>query len=337
MQIKRLHSSVYKLYGYARKQETLDAYRKKYEAIVLKWDELKQAGTDPKEIPKFVGYSRSTYFRAKQILKDLALGKTPPSKRPKRINKPRWGESEKQLVLQVRRANPSYGKFKIAIILKRDYACQISESTVGRILKYLKAKGLVVKSASAVRQKRKRNFKKGHAKPWSYKPYDEMEVGERIQIDHMSVSKNGVRLKHFQAWDRRSKFMHARVYSNATSRSAKRFLEDLLSVIPFKILSIQVDGGSEFMREFEAFCKEKGITLLVLPPAKPTYNGGVERGNRIFREEFYDTSRLQADTVGAIQYELKAALKKYNTYRPHWGLDGLTPMEYIQQTYREVV
>jgi len=53
---------------------------------------------------------------------------------------------------------------------------------------------------------------------------------------------------------------------------------ELIEDAPFKILSIQVDGGSEFMAEFEAACKELYIPLHVLPPSRPTYNGGVEHG-----------------------------------------------------------
>ncbi|MDR2464500.1 MAG: hypothetical protein LBD36_02755, partial [Holosporales bacterium] len=41
----------------------------------------------------------------------------------------------------------------------------------------------------------------------------------------------------------------------------------------------------------------KGIPLVVLPPAKPKYNGGVERSNRIFKEEFYSRTDLLANTV----------------------------------------
>jgi transposase InsO family protein len=37
-------------------------------------------------------------------------------------------------------------------------------------------------------------------------------------------------------------------------------------------------------------------------------------------------------SLGAMRSELKQALKKYNEYRPHQGLQGLTPMAYIQQT-----
>ena len=336
MQIKGLHKSIYKLYGYARKQACLEAYRKKYADIVQKWEKFKRKGISDEDLEEIVGVSRSTYYRAKKAVKNLDKGIYPPSKARKHRNKPLWGEAEKQLVLRVRRENPSYGKVKIAIILNRDHNTKISESTVGRILKFLMQKGLVTKSASACRVKRKRNFAKVHAKAWSYKEYGKVKIGERVQVDHMTVTKNGICVKHFQSWDRRSRHIHAQVYSNAKSRSAKRFLDELIEKTPFPIESIQVDGGSEFMAEFEDACAAYNIELIVLPPAKPTYNGGVERGNRIFREEFYNSSRLQADSLGAIRNELKNAVWKYNFYRPHSGLKGLTPMEYINNLALEV-
>ena len=162
-------------------------------------------------------------------------------------------------------------------------------------------------------------------------------MGERVQIDHMTVTKNGIVVKHFQAWDRQSKYIFAGVYSHAKSSSAKRFLLDYIKQSPVPVLSIQVDGGSEFMADFEDACAELDIPLFVLPPRKPTYNGGVERGNRIFREEFYNRNDLLADSIGAMRVELKKALDKYNTYRPHRNLKGLTPMEYIQHTLLEVL
>ncbi len=63
------------------------------------------------------------------------------------------------------------------------------------------------------------------------------------------------------------------------------------------------------MAEFETACAECGIPLIVLPPAKPKYNGGVERGNRTFREEFYDRPLL-ADSLGATRLELANAVTK---------------------------
>lgn len=328
MQIKGLHKNIYRLYAYARTQECLDVYRKKHEDKAHRWEVLASEGVSTETAQEILGFSRATYYRIKKILRNLEKGISPPSKRPKKLNKPWWGEAELQLVLMVRRENLTYGKEKIARILKRDHGQTISESTVGRIITHLKAKGLITNSPSALRTKRKRNFN-GHAKPWTFKEYKTMVMGERVQIDHMTVTKNGIYFKHFQAWDRRSKFIDTAIFSNAKSSSAKRFLLDFARRAPYKILSIQVDGGSEFMAEFEDACAELGIPLIVLPPSKPTYNGGVERGNRTFREEFYSRPNLLADSIGAMRYELMKATQKYNTYRPHRVLKGLTPLEYI--------
>ncbi|MGI9214863.1 MAG: hypothetical protein ACR2HS_04275 [Gammaproteobacteria bacterium] len=43
----------------------------------------------------------------------------------------------------------------------------------------------------------------------------------------------------------------------------------MIDYFPFKISSIQVDGGSEFMKDFERLCQEKSIDLFVLPPKSP--------------------------------------------------------------------
>ena len=336
MQIHGLHKNIYKLYAWARTQECLDAYRIKYETSVRHWQALRGEGVSEAKCAEFSGISRATYFRRKRILRALAEGIVPPSKAPKRRNKPRWGEAEKQLVSEVRCDSKTYGKDKIAVILARDKGCKISASTVGRILAFLRKKGQITRSRSAP-QKRARNFAKGHAKRWTYKDYKDLALGERVQIDHMTVSKNGITAKHFQAWERHSKHIHAQVYSKATARSAKRFLQELLDIAPYKIISIQVDGGSEFMAEFETACKDLAIPLDVLPPSRPTYNGGVERGNRTFREEFYACRDLLADSIGAIRFELKKAVEKYNGYRPHHALKGKTPFEYLRIIQAEVV
>lgn len=337
MQTRNPDKSIYKLYSNARTQECLDAYRKKYETHVCTWETLKKEGVCRKICEEITGVSRASYYRHKKILEKLNQGIFPPSKKPHSLNKPKWGESEKQLVLQIRRDNPTYGKLKVAIILKRDHGKTISESTVGRILKHLLGKYLIQKSPSARWQKKKRLFSKGYSKPWKYKEYNKMKLGERIQIDHMTATKNGICLKHFQAWDRRSKYIDANVYSNAKASSAKRFLIEFVENCPFDVLSIQVDGGSEFRAEFEEACEALAIPLIVLPPAKPKYNGGVERGNRIFREEFYEREDLLADSIDAFRCDLRKAVKKYNTYRPHAHLDGLTPMEYVNNNSLEGV
>jgi predicted transcriptional regulator len=58
-----------------------------------------------------------------------------------------WGEPQLELILQIRRENPTYGKAKISPILRRNQGPDLSESTVGRMLKVLLERGLVQKSA----------------------------------------------------------------------------------------------------------------------------------------------------------------------------------------------
>jgi transposase len=119
-----------------------------------------------------------------------------------------------------------------------------------------------------------------------------------------------------------------RSWTGSKSASAAKFLNHVINAMPFPIKSIQVDGGSEFMRNFESECAKLNIALYVLPPKRPQYNGGVERGNRTFREEFYARRDLLADSLRHINHELQKAVLKYNSYRPHFSLKGRTPFEY---------
>lgn len=98
---------------------------------------------------------------------------------------------------------------------------------------------------------------------------------------------------------------------------------------PFPIRAIQVDGGSEFMADFEAACKARGILLFVLPPHSPKLNGRVERANRTYKEEFYDCSDA-APTVAGFRSDLRAWEHTYNHVRPHQALGYLTPAQFLE-------
>jgi len=90
------------------------------------------------------------------------------------------------------------------------------------------------------------------------------------------------------------------------------------------------------MADFETACEQMEIPLIVLQPARPKYNGGVERGNRTFRERYYACRDLIADSIGARSFELRKAVEKYNAFRPHHALKGKTPMEYLRINQADV-
>ena len=117
--------------------------------------------------------------------------------------------------------------------------------------------------------------------------------------------------------------------SRATALTATRALEAVLERMPFPVSAIQVDGGSEFMADFEAACAARGIRLFELPPRSPKLNSPAVRGaQRTHTEEFYECS-FAPPTVAELGAELRTWEVVYNTVRPHQALGYLTPLEFV--------
>lgn len=328
MQIQGLHRNIYKAASMGLSIEINSKQAEERHKILGDWELLKKRGLPDHEIQKITGISRATYYRRKSRLRIYGpQGLKNLSKRPKCTRQSCVPQQVVDLIFAVRKDNPTYGKHKIRRILFRDHGVTYSESTVGRILSRLMEQGKIKKYAALTKIRKRRKFN-NHAQRWQY-GMKAAEPGELIQIDHMSVHKDGLNMKHFQAWDPKSKVIVADVYSNANSSSAAKFLEKVLKEMPFTTKSIQVDGGSEFMKEFEQMCKEHSIPLFVLPPKRPQWNGGVERGNRTFREDFYASDRFIPGGIAEVRRQLESAQLKYNSYRPHLRLGGLTPFEYV--------
>lgn len=327
MQIFGLHKNIYKLARYACTQELLDQEIKERQKLLGHWELLKARGVPDAEIAKITGISRATYYRRKKAIAEYGLiGLKKKTTKPKTFRQSKIPQTTIALILKLRLENPTYGKAKIAVILKRDYKITISESSVGRCILKLISAGKIKRSIAAIKPKRKRKFNT-HAKRWQY-GMKATKPGEMIQIDHMSVTKHSISMKEFRAWDPITKVVVADVVSSATSAAAAKFLRKVIKDMPFAVKSIQVDGGSEFMKDFEHECSKLKIPLFVLPPKRPQWNGGVERANRTFREEFYSRNDINANSLGAFKHCLQQAVLKYNTYRPHFNLNGLTPIEY---------
>ena len=251
MKIKCLPRSLYRLYNYASKQTAMSDQIGQRKKFLGDWEILKARKVPEKEIAKITGISRATYYRLKKSISIHSVrGLEKQSRRPKVFRKSKIPRATIDIALDIRRKNPTYGKEKIAVILKRDFSISLSVSSVGRLIKSFVKNDLVIPSYARIRKRQSRLFK-GHAKPWKYGTKIK-EPGQMVQVDHMVVTKNQLHFKHFQAWDPYTKSLVAEVYSDATSISAKKFLIKLIQVCPFKIQSIQVDGGSEFMSQFRA-------------------------------------------------------------------------------------
>lgn len=189
---------------------------------------------------KTVGISRATYYQYSKQLKIYGTRVLErKSRRPKRFRVSQIPESTIGRIFEIRLASPTYGKAKIAVILRRDFGIILSESYVGRVLKSLFNQGKISKSVSASIHKRKRKFT-SHAKKWQY-GMKSQAPGELIQIDHMSVPKHNISMKEFRAWDPVTKVIVADVVSNATSAAAAKFLRKVIAEMPCIVKSVQVD------------------------------------------------------------------------------------------------
>lgn len=246
----------------------------------------------------------------------------------KHLRQPTWSFNTENRVLKMREENPRWGKQKLAKLLHEE-GIRISVSMVGRILKRLKYRGLLIEPVIHVISARKRHLSRPYAirKP---KEYIAKEPGDIVQVDTLDVRPlPGVKFKHFTARDIVSRWDVLAASTSATSKAAANFIDTIRKRMPFKVKAIQVDGGSEFQDVFEETCKKYDIKLFVLPPRSPKLNGYVERAQRTHTEEFYEVADMDFD-IESVNSALLNWEIKYNTYRPHQSLNYLTPKRYLE-------
>lgn len=247
-------------------------------------------------------------------------------KRPQRVRRPEWSTEDVLAVLEQRRQFPTWGKKKLVVMLRRN-GWTLSQSTLGRILSYLLHSGQLHFHCRQVQM----HYRKTN-RPWAIrkpKDYGAKAPGDILQIDTVDLRPiPGVVLKQLSAVDVVSRWSALEVKSCATARVTRDSMKSMLGRIPFTVRAIQIDGGSEFMSEFEEFCFLEKLPLYVLPPHSPKLNGRVERFNRTSREEFHQCTSADA-TVAALRVAALEWEKIYNTVRPHEALGQLTPAQFL--------
>ena len=289
---------------------------------VARWRQAIADGLSAERAAKAVGVPRASLYRWRRRPE-------PRSRRPHRLRRKTWSADLVRAVERLRRNFPMWGKATLGPILRRD-GFAVSDSTVGRILAHLVARGAVEPVPTLRHRLRTRRAKpkRPHAlrRP---KNLSAQAPGDLVQLDTLSVGIAPERtIKQFTGYDPKAKWTVAQPFNRATAKAASLFLDKLIADMPFPVKAIQVDGGSEFMAEFEQACADKNLTLSVLPPRSPELNGAVERCNGAWRYEFYACHDLPL-TIPEIAKHVDAFQHLYNTYRPHRALAGLTPKQYL--------
>jgi len=325
-------------YGYILPGAVRFYYRRQRSDLVskqakrrLEWLDFYRAhGNNARLTCRHFGISPDTFYRWKQRFKPGDLSRLEDvSRRPHHVRKPTTAPRIVDRIRALREKYPRWGKLKLQPLLAQE-GFDISVSTVGRVLTRLLAKGVIrePEKLRKLRGKRRVNRPWARRKPREYQP---LEPGDIVQVDTLDREiLPGLRRKQFTARDYVSKFDVVRAFSTASSRCAKVFLDTLAQRMPFPVKAIQVDGGSEFMGEFEAECQTRGIRLFVLPPRSPKLNGCVERANRTCDEEFYQVQDVHQD-LELHNRQLLVYENTYNFVRPHQALGQITPAEFYNR------
>ena len=188
---------------------------------------------------RYFGISRQTFYRWKRRYDPRDLTSLEErSHRPRRLRQPTWSRELALAVLHLREQYPRWGKDKLVVLLRRQ-GWQLSTSMVGRILSYLKVRGVLREPLRTGISTRKRLWRRPYAvrKP---KGYPVQQPGDLVQLDTLDVRPvPGIVLKHFTARDVVSRWDVVEAHTRATATTAAGFLERLLERMPFPVKAIQ--------------------------------------------------------------------------------------------------
>ena len=116
------------------------------------------------------------------------------------------------------------------------------------------------------------------------------------------------------------------------SMPSSRVIRSIEQVIEWrgKPKNIRCDNGPEYISiSLVEWAKVNEINLIYIQPGKPTQNAYVERYNRTVRNEWLDLNVF--DSVDHAQTLATEWLWLYNNERPHMALNGLTPIQFLNQ------
>ncbi len=303
--------------------------------LIRRFQRAMAEGLDSRTAAEVVGGARSTLYRwLARFKKAGPLGLEPKDRRPRTTRVPTVRTSKfvaavEALCLQFQ----AWGKAKIRRLLPSEL--HASESSVGRAMASLRRRGAIHYCPKYRARFGRRKSPRPHAQklPRGERLHAQLP-GEAVQLDTLKLSFPGSNKKviQFNAVDVCSRWNATHIASRATAKCAVDFLDAIVAQCPFPIHALQVDGGSEFMADFEAAAADRGIPLFVLAPRSPKLNGRVERINGTWRQEFYDLFDLPS-SLRALRPHVMRQRRLYNHVRPHQALGQLTPAEYLRRNH----
>ena len=232
-------------------------------------------------------------------VRSLALKSRKPHKSPNAHN-----EEELGLIRRMLKRNGIYGLAEVYVRCKRN--------------------GYTRSFGSMWKQIRKRGYIKPKIRRKSYTKYERMDgryPGDKVQVDIKYVPEECVRFPSYgdryykiTAIDEYSRKRVLKIVKEKSTYETSKYLLELEKNMGFKINTIQVDNGYEFVNDaektnrktrFQLVAEYLGMKIKRTRPYSPWQNGKVERSHR------EDGKILYGRKIFRSEKELKTAVKKH--------------------------
>lgn len=242
------------------------------------------------------------------------------SSKPHNVRRSQLTSDEKSLIIHVRTYDlPGAGKKTLQRYIQNEYKVTLGQSAIQRL----------INEANLKRQKKPKTkiYRKNRQHMYSVpKKYLKIPGGlVYLDVKHLKIGLK--KYYQFTALDHATRMMNARIQRRITSESTVEFMNYIQKKYPFKrIYYLGTDNGSEFLGDLEEYVKEKGINHVFSSPASPKQNPYVERVIRTIIDDVYKPFGLE-ETAEMQQETLDDYIVRYNTKRPHQGINLLTPMQ----------
>lgn len=287
-----------------------------------------------KQTAAHYGISRKTFYKWYNKFDSKNLSTLEEASRaPEHTRQRDISSLQRARIRKLRKAHLRWGKMKLKERYKKEYGEDISS---WKFQKVIEEEQLYFDKVKQKKQERRRKQAQKSPKNRIAEFVHQNKIHHLWHVDTVvfTLREGGYRYL-LTAIDDVSKLAYAHLYTTHSSRKAAEFLGRLHYLTEGEMINLHHDNGSEFQNDFERACHGLSLPQWYSRVRTPKDNAVLERFNRTIQEEFVEMIDIGLEDTSAFNQRLLGWLIEYNSIRPHQALDYLSPLEYLDQYYKD--